>query len=113
MNRLLPLPTPHDIVATLHAIRKGESAICVWSQHCGIEKRDLWWVTTISPDGERHPGIGAGFTLDEISYLGGHFQITAMRSTPASRATCLTAGSSRCMRRRCSVPFSFAAFLFS
>ena len=65
MNRLLPTPTPQDIEATLNAIRNGESAICVWSQHCGIEKYDLWWVTSISPHGERHPGIGAGFTLDE------------------------------------------------
>ena len=65
MNRLLTTPTPQDIEATLNAIRNGESAICVWSQHCGIEKYDLWWVTSISPDGERHPGIGAGFTLDE------------------------------------------------
>ena len=64
-NIVLPPPTPQDIEATLTAIRNRGSAICVWSQHCGIEKRDLWWVTSISPDGERHPGIGADFTLDE------------------------------------------------
>jgi hypothetical protein len=66
MNRLLPTPTPQDIEATLTAIRNGESAICVWSRHL-VEKRDLWWVTTISPEGERHPAIGAGFTWDEAA----------------------------------------------
>ena len=32
-----------------------------------VQKRDLWWVTTISPDGERHSGIGCGFTLAEAA----------------------------------------------
>src|SRR5262245_48509533 len=68
MSRLLPTPTPKDIESTLTAIRNGTSAICVWSRLDGsIEKHDLWWVTTISPDGNRHPGIGGGFTLVEAA----------------------------------------------
>ena len=67
MDRLIPKPTPQDIEATLTAIRNGTSAVCVWSRLCSqvIEKRDLWWVTSISPDGQRDPG--GGFTLAEAA----------------------------------------------
>jgi hypothetical protein len=51
MNRLIPKPTPQDIEASLTAIRNGTNSVYVWVQLYGqvIEKRDLWWVTIISP----------------------------------------------------------------
>jgi hypothetical protein len=66
MNRLLPTPTPQDIEATLTAIRNGESAIFAWGR-AYVDEDDLWWVTSISPDGERHSGNGCGFTLVEAT----------------------------------------------
>src|SRR5262245_11240274 len=65
-NIVLQPPTPRDIETTLTAIRNGTSAICVWSRR-SVEKCDLWWVTSISPDGKRHSGIGGGFTLAEAT----------------------------------------------
>jgi hypothetical protein len=66
MNRLLPTPTPQDIEDTLTAIRNGESAIFAWGR-AYVDEDDLWWVTSISPDGERHSGNGCGFTLVEAT----------------------------------------------
>ena len=67
MNRLLPMPTPHDIEATLTAIRNGESAIQQWRSGGYFESHDLWWVTIIFPDGERHSAVGGGTTSSEAA----------------------------------------------
>jgi hypothetical protein len=66
MNRRLPTPTPQDIEAALSAIRNDMSAFCLWLEGY-LEQGDLWWVTVIFPDGERHTAAGGGATSAEAA----------------------------------------------
>jgi hypothetical protein len=66
MNRVLPTPTPQDIDAALTAIRNDMSALCLWLKGY-LEQGDLWWVTIILPDGERHTAAGGGDTPAEAA----------------------------------------------
>jgi hypothetical protein len=67
MNRLLPTPTPQDIEAALTDICNGTSAIQRWRSDGYFKHHDLWWVTIIFPDGERHSAIGGGSTSAEAA----------------------------------------------
>jgi len=66
MNRLLPTPTPQEIEAALTATLNDMSAFCLWLDGY-LEQGDLWWVTIIFPDGERHTAAGGGNSSAEAA----------------------------------------------
>ena len=65
-SKALPVPTPEDIEAALTAIPTDRSAMCLWLKGY-LEQGDLWWVTIIFPDGERHTAAGGGETAAEAA----------------------------------------------
>ena len=66
MNRLIPKPTPQHIEAMLTAMRNDTSVHCLWLGGW-LEEGDLWWVTTILPNGERSSEIGCGRSSAEAA----------------------------------------------